>query len=170
MCICNCTFIANKTYTNRGCEPILLATLSIGFSLMHRFASVCDWTKNHWTIIHISKSIVPRAFKAQCDHLFSLGDHHTYDVIKGRVGSHQRQVAFYFLFVMSTLCSVFRICKRGEVGSAFWQPATEWRDARRGARGDPSLWCRGNPTTQHSYVQSPTLYGTTSFRLHQYSE
>ena len=25
--------------------------------------SVCDWTKNHWTIIHISKSIASRAFK-----------------------------------------------------------------------------------------------------------
>ena len=31
--------------------------------LMHRFASVRDWTEIHWTIIHIAKGIVPRAMK-----------------------------------------------------------------------------------------------------------
>ncbi len=30
---------------------------------MHRFASVCNWTKIHWTIIHISKSITSRVMK-----------------------------------------------------------------------------------------------------------
>ncbi len=34
---------------------------------MHRFGSVCpsvcDWTEIHWTIIHIAKSIAPRAVK-----------------------------------------------------------------------------------------------------------